>query len=548
LFDRVSVFLTTLDDGVVSAVDHQWETTFTESFNQQSLQIPWYAILGNHDYHGNPEAQIQYSHRAEGGQFKDADKRWKMPGHLYSVRHVVREDNNAWESIVTTGGKVNRQESNPTTASPIGQAPSNGVALSARPVTSADPSTADRAKSSELTMDIEIIFIDTSLVAVTDIGGIHYVSSERTDKYLADLEAMLAAAQNATWLFVAGHYTVFSYADHGNNAVLVRRLVPLLQKYGVQGYFNGHDHVLQHVCIGGISYFTSGHGTHANNFPLGAYDVHLHLPPTDSSGGGGGSGDSLGSRENGDVRASSSEPTPEAANVAVGAGTNVPTNLNSVSCSAGSISSAGASVAPSSATAAGSDIPAKGISSGIGIPGIGSESRTDTMSQPKVEAGYEGVDFQFGANGPGFAAATVSLDEFRLEFYDKHGSKLYATVLPNSRRRTSSSPSSSLSLSLSPSQSRPMEMRASISQTTGSVKLVQNMLTLIQVVACVLVVGAPLALLVWFVFGGTNKTFGSVVLKPLFLAACYSVKRNVAVGFSAVLVFIVVIILYKNKS
>jgi hypothetical protein len=80
-----------------------------------------------------------------------------------------------------------------------------------------------------------------------------------------------------------------------------------------------------------------------------------------------------------------------------------------------------------------------------------------------------------------------------------------------------------------------------------SVKLMQNMLTLIQVVACVLIVGAPLALLVWFAFGGTNKTFGSVVLKPLFLAACYSVKRNVVVGFSAVLMFIVVFILYKYK-
>lgn len=34
-------------------------------------------------------------------------------------------------------------------------------------------------------------------------------------------------------------------AEHGDNAVLVSKLVPLFKKYNVQAYFNGHDHVLQ---------------------------------------------------------------------------------------------------------------------------------------------------------------------------------------------------------------------------------------------------------------------------------------------------------------
>jgi acid phosphatase len=42
---------------------------------------------------------------------------------------------------------------------------------------------------------------------------------------------------------------------------LVERLKPLLEKYGVQAYFNGHDHNLQHATSNGVHYFTSGAGS-----------------------------------------------------------------------------------------------------------------------------------------------------------------------------------------------------------------------------------------------------------------------------------------------
>jgi hypothetical protein len=86
---------------------------------------------------------------------------------------------------------------------------------------------------------------------------------------------MLAKGSTARWLVVAGHYPVYSVADHGNTQALIDLLTPLFKKYHVCAYFNGHDHVLQHIEHDGVAYFTSGHGTHSDNFPLGAYNARL---------------------------------------------------------------------------------------------------------------------------------------------------------------------------------------------------------------------------------------------------------------------------------
>eukprot|EP00475_Leptophrys_vorax_P035530 TRINITY_DN585_c0_g2_i1.p1 TRINITY_DN585_c0_g2~~TRINITY_DN585_c0_g2_i1.p1 ORF type:complete len:326 (-),score=92.32 TRINITY_DN585_c0_g2_i1:201-1148(-) len=68
-------------DGVSSVDDSQWQTTFSDVYNQyDSLKpLPWYAILGNHDYHQNAEAQIEYS---------TVSSQWKMPGHYFSTNYT----------------------------------------------------------------------------------------------------------------------------------------------------------------------------------------------------------------------------------------------------------------------------------------------------------------------------------------------------------------------------------------------------------------------------------------------------------------------------
>lgn len=46
------------NDGVTSIFDELWDTAFHDVYSTPSLDIPWYSILGNHDYHGNIQAQV----------------------------------------------------------------------------------------------------------------------------------------------------------------------------------------------------------------------------------------------------------------------------------------------------------------------------------------------------------------------------------------------------------------------------------------------------------------------------------------------------------
>jgi acid phosphatase len=63
------------EDGVQSVDDPHFRASFEDVYTAPALQTPWYAILGNHDYHGNVEAQIDYSGKS---------RRWHMPARHYT--------------------------------------------------------------------------------------------------------------------------------------------------------------------------------------------------------------------------------------------------------------------------------------------------------------------------------------------------------------------------------------------------------------------------------------------------------------------------------
>lgn len=80
------------------------------------------------------------------------------------------------------------------------------------------------------------------------------------DAQLQWLEQALATS-NARWKIVVGHHPVFSGGRHGSSPKLVRLVQPLLERYSVTAYLNGHDHDLQHIVVNGIHYLTSGAGS-----------------------------------------------------------------------------------------------------------------------------------------------------------------------------------------------------------------------------------------------------------------------------------------------
>ncbi len=61
-------------DGVKTVEDKQWQTSFEDIYTASGLQCPWYVVLGNHDYHSNPQAEVEYS---------KSNKRWTMPARYY---------------------------------------------------------------------------------------------------------------------------------------------------------------------------------------------------------------------------------------------------------------------------------------------------------------------------------------------------------------------------------------------------------------------------------------------------------------------------------
>ena len=183
------------ENGVTSVTDPQWQSSFEKVYSAPSLQVPWHVALGNHDYHGNCDAQIEYN---------KINPRWNMPARYYTRTERVDADNSA-----------------------------------------------------------EFFHLDTTPMAKLDDSEMIFhgnVKSQDIPKQLAWFEAALAASA-AQWKIVIGHHPVYSGGEHGDTPYLVKHILPLLQKYKVQAYFNGHDHDLQHLQAGAVNLFCSGGGS-----------------------------------------------------------------------------------------------------------------------------------------------------------------------------------------------------------------------------------------------------------------------------------------------
>ncbi|MHA8071713.1 metallophosphoesterase [Aquirufa ecclesiirivi] len=69
--------------GVASPLDPAWKSSFEDIYVGHSLHVNWYPVLGNHDYAGNPQAEIDYS---------QISRRWNMPARYYSKTYKLSDD------------------------------------------------------------------------------------------------------------------------------------------------------------------------------------------------------------------------------------------------------------------------------------------------------------------------------------------------------------------------------------------------------------------------------------------------------------------------
>jgi len=73
-------------NGVRSIDDPQWAYSFENVYHGGSLQTDWYVALGNHDYRGSVQAEIDYTKKS---------RRWNMPSRYYSIKEKIDKNDSA---------------------------------------------------------------------------------------------------------------------------------------------------------------------------------------------------------------------------------------------------------------------------------------------------------------------------------------------------------------------------------------------------------------------------------------------------------------------
>jgi acid phosphatase len=110
---------------------------------------------------------------------------------------------------------------------------------------------------------VDFFYLDTTPMSKLDDDEVQFRDNLKPENIPAQMkwfESALAAS-TAPWKIVIGHHPIFTGGQHGDTPYLVEHVLPLLNKYKVPAYFNGHDHDLQHLQAGAVNMFCSGAGS-----------------------------------------------------------------------------------------------------------------------------------------------------------------------------------------------------------------------------------------------------------------------------------------------
>jgi tartrate-resistant acid phosphatase type 5 len=158
-------------------------------------------VLGNHDYRGEPQAEIDYS---------EVDRKWNMPARYYSKIFFINDD--------TTQGILL-------------------VFIDTTP------------------------FLSESYLN----NKFHMEGQDTAKQKIWLEKTLSEAPANIKWKFVFGHHPVYTGGGRMKalETLEMKKLFqPIFEKYHVNAYLCGHDHNLQYIKPSGIThYFVSGAGS-----------------------------------------------------------------------------------------------------------------------------------------------------------------------------------------------------------------------------------------------------------------------------------------------
>ncbi|KAL8153543.1 hypothetical protein V2J09_011303 [Rumex salicifolius] len=190
------------ENGLTGEQDAAFHHSFTDVYTAPSLNIPWYTVLGNHDYRGDAEAQLS-------DYLRKVDPRWVCRRSFIvhaEIAEIFMVDTTPFVNMYFTDAK------------------------------------------------------DHSY----DWRGILPSRTAYLNTLLNELESALQQS-TAKWKIVVGHHAIRSIGHHGDTLELLHRLLPILQSNDVDFYVNGHDHCLEQISDTNspMEFLTSGAGSKA---------------------------------------------------------------------------------------------------------------------------------------------------------------------------------------------------------------------------------------------------------------------------------------------
>lgn len=170
--------------GVQSTQDYQWISSFESIYTHHLLHEPWFVALGNHDYEGNVQAQIDYS---------NVSRRWEMPNRYFE--RLIEIDNDQYLQLL---------------------------------VIDTNPMVSKYLKEPEKYL------------------GINDQSTQEQLKWIED--KLSTTNPKIVWRIVVGHHPLYSGGRRKTakeTQEIQHLLEPVFEKHKVDAYICGHEHDLQ---------------------------------------------------------------------------------------------------------------------------------------------------------------------------------------------------------------------------------------------------------------------------------------------------------------
>jgi len=209
--------------GIQNTSDFQITTDYYLPYAASSLDVPWYSVLGNHEYGYNVTAQVDLTNA-------DTMKRWYMPARYWTKRIALSTSKSMTIVALDTNPCVTEyRDDNQSGWDPCGEG---------------------------ITAGCSIISDKTDPFEGPCLFHQNIVSQNCGDQFTW-FKTTLAAVPKDDWLIVMGH--------HPMDEIDVEDFTTVLQDHGFDIYFNGHAHTLsQYTLDGQGAYVTSGAGSMVN--------------------------------------------------------------------------------------------------------------------------------------------------------------------------------------------------------------------------------------------------------------------------------------------